>query len=177
MRSITPILDSGAGPNLIHLHCVAEQWRAAIKSARSTPLIDASNLSMKALEELKLHVRIGAFCARVPFLIVTNLAVGCILGTTFLDRHVKAILPPHRKVLFHHAPSVALTRVPPSRYGCKMASRGTSSQLLREENSTDRKSAQFLMNVPSRKIRVVKGVTIPPMTQATVRVATSVGGL
>ena len=97
MRVITPVLDSGASPNLIHLRCVAEPWRAAIKSARSPLLIDASNRSMKAIGELKLHVRIGEFYARVPFLVVTNLAVDCILGTTFLDRHVKAILPPQRK--------------------------------------------------------------------------------
>ena len=103
MRVITPVQDSGAGPNLIHLRCVAEPWLAAIKSARSLPLIDASNRSMKALGELKLHAQIGEFCARVPFLVVTNLAVDCILGTTFLDRHVKEILPPQRKVLFHHA--------------------------------------------------------------------------
>ena len=93
MRAITPVPDSGAGTNLIHLRCVAEPWRAAIKSAPSPLLIDASNRSMKALGELKLHVRIGEFCARVPFLVVTNLAVDFILGTTFLDRHVKVILP------------------------------------------------------------------------------------
>ena len=177
MRAIRPVLDSGAGPNLIHLGCVAAPWRAAIKSARSPSLIDASNRSMKALGELKLHVQIGAFCARVPFLVVTNLAVDCILGTMFLDRHVKAILPPQRKVLFHHAPSVALMGITPSRHDCKMASRGPSQQLPQEEISADRKRAQFATNVPSRKIRVVRGVTIPPMAQAMVRVATPVGRL
>ena len=81
---------------------------------------------MKAIGELKLHVRIGEFCARVPFLVVTNLAVDHILGTTFLDRHVKAILPPQRKVMFHHPPSVALTGVTPSRQDRKRALRGPS---------------------------------------------------
>ena len=162
MRAITPVLDSGAGPNLIHLGCVAEPWRAAIKSTRSLPLIDASNRSMKALGELKLHARIGEFCARVPFLVVTNLAVDCIFGTTFLDVHMKAILPPQRKVLFRHAPSVALTGVTTSRHDRKMASRGQSQQLPQEEISADWKRAQFPANVPRRKIRVFKGVTIPP---------------
>ena len=161
MCVITAVLDSGAGPNLIHLRCVAEPWCAAIKSARSPPLIDASNRSMKALGELKLHVRIGELCARVPFLVATNLTVDCILGTTFLDRHVKAILPPQRKVLFHHAPSVALTGVTPSRHDHKMASRGPSQQLPQEENSADRKRAQFPTNVPSRNIRVVRGSRYP----------------
>ena len=176
MRVITRVLDSGAGPNLIHLRCMAEPWRVAIKSARSPPLMDASNRSMKAPGELKLHVRIGEFCARVPFLVVTNLAVDCILGTTFLDRHMKAIPPPQRKVLFHHALSVALTGVTPLRHDHKMASRGPSQQLPQEENSADRKHAQFPTKVLSRNICVVKGVTIPPMIQAMVRVATPFGG-
>ena len=33
MRAITPVLDSGTGPNLIHIRYMAEPWRAAIKSA------------------------------------------------------------------------------------------------------------------------------------------------
>ena len=61
MRVIMPVLDSGAGPNLIHLRCRAEPWRASIKSKQNPPLIDSSNRSMKDLGELKLHVRIGEF--------------------------------------------------------------------------------------------------------------------
>ena len=177
MHAIAPVLYSGAGPNLIHLRYVADSWRAAIISAQSPPLIDASNRSMKALGELKLHVRIGEFSAHVPFLVVTNLAVDCIFGTTFMNRHVKAILPTQTKVLFHHAPSVALTRVTLSRHNRMMDSRRPSQQLPQEENSADRERAQFPHNVSSRKIRVVKGVTIPSMTQPMVRVPTSDEGL
>ena len=102
---------------------------------------------MKAIFELRLYVRIGEFVAGVPFLVFTNLAVECILETAFLDRHVNAILPPQRKVLFHHAPSVALTGLTPTRHDCIMASRGPSRQLPQEGNSTDRKRAQFPTNV------------------------------
>ena len=177
MRAITPVLDSGAGPNLIHLRCVAEPWRSSIKPVRSPPLIDASNRAMRALGEITLFVRIGEFLARVPFLVVTALAVDCILGTTFPDRHVKAILPPQRKVVFHHAPSVALVGTTPSRHDRLMASRSTAQQLPQQSNAVVRKHEPFPANTPSRKIRLVKGVTIPPMTQAAVRVATPVGGL
>ena len=176
MRVITPVLDSGAGPNLIHLRCVADAWRSSIKSVRSPPLIDASNRSMKALGEIYLTVRIGEFTARVPFLVVTSLAVDCILGTTFLDRHVKAILPPQRKIIFHDAPPVALVGTTASRHDQKMASRGTARQ-LKPADASERKRGAFPTNTPSRKIRLVKGVTIPPMTQAVVEVATPVGGL
>ena len=132
---------------------------------------------MKAPGALKLYVRIGEFVARVPFLVVTNFAVDCILGTTFLARYVKTILPPQRKVMFHHAPSVALIVVTPSRHDREIASRGTSQKLPQEENSTDRKCAHFPTNETSRKIRVGKGVRIFPLTQVLVRVATPVGRL
>ena len=95
MRTITPVLDCGAGPNLIHLRSVAEPWRPATKPVRSPPLINTSNRSVKALGELTLYVRIGELVASLPLLVFTNHGVDCIVGTTFLDRHVKAILPPH----------------------------------------------------------------------------------
>ena len=116
MRAITPVLDSEEGPNLIRLRCVADSWRPSIKSVRSPPLIDASNRSMRALGEIPLYVRIGEFTARVPFLVVTSLAVDCILGTTFLDGHVKTILPPQRKVIFYRSEPLALNDTNHSRY-------------------------------------------------------------
>ena len=177
MHTITPVLDSGAGPNLIHLRCVAEPWCSAIKSARCPPLMDVSNRSMNSLGELTLYVWIGEFVARIPFLVVTNLAVDCILGTTFLDGHVKAILLLERKVMFHHAPSVAMTGTTPSRHDCKMASRCTSQKRRQEQGSTDGKRARFSTNLPSRKTHVVKGVTILPMTKVMDRVAIPVESL
>ena len=143
---------------------------------RSPALIDASNRAMKALREIPLFVRIGDFVGRVPFLMVTSLAVDCILGTTFLDRHVKAILPPQRKIVFHDAPPVALVGTTPSRHDRKMASRSTAHQLP-QSDKPERRQVAFSANTPSRKIRLVRGVTIPPMTLAMVRAATPVGGI
>ena len=97
MRAITPVHESRAGPNLIHLRCVAESWRSASKPGRSPLVIDASNRWMKALGELTIYVQIGGFVACVQFLVVTNLTVDCILGTTFVGRHMKSFLPPQRK--------------------------------------------------------------------------------
>ena len=76
---------------------------------------------MKALGEIPFLVQILEIVARVPFLVVTSLAVDYILGTNFLDRHVKAILPPQRKVVLHDAPPVALVGTARSRHDRKMA--------------------------------------------------------
>ena len=99
MVAITPVLDSGAGPNLMHLRWVAESWRPSMKLVRTPALIDASNRAMKEFGEISLLVRIGEFMARIPFLVVMSPAVDCIFGINFLDRHFKSILSPRRKVV------------------------------------------------------------------------------
>lgn len=63
--------------------------------------------------------------------------------------------------MLHHATYVAFTGVTPWRHDCKMASRGASQQHQQEETLDDWKLAQFPTNVPSRKIPVVKKVSIP----------------
>ena len=57
-----------------------------------------------------------------------------------------------------------------------MAWRGTWRQLPQEQDSTDQKRAPFPTNVSSRKLRVVKGVTIPPINQTMVGVSSLVWG-
>ena len=56
MVAIIPVLDSGAGPNLIHLRCVVKSWRPSIQPVRSPALIDASDRASKALGEIPLPV-------------------------------------------------------------------------------------------------------------------------
>ena len=113
--------------------------------------------------------------ARIPFLVVTSLAVDCILGTTFLGCHVKAILQLNRKVVLHEAPPVALVGTTSSRQNRTMASRKTAQQLP-SSDKPERRQVEFPFNTPSGNIRLVRGVTIPPMVQALVRAATPVGG-
>ena len=171
MRAFTPVQDSGAGPNHINLRCVGAPWRSAIRPVRRPTLVDASNWSMRALGEITLYVRTGEFSTKANFLVVTSLAVDCILGTTFIDLHVKALLLPQRKVLFHHAPAVAFTRNTPSK-----SPRPPASQ-PRSEEKENISWLPFLKNTPSRKIRLLRGTTIPPMRQATVHVESPVAGL
>ena len=176
MVAIIPVLDSGAGPNLIHLQCVAESWRPSIKSVQSPALIDASNRAMKALGEISLFDRIGEVMARILFLVVMGILVDCILGTTFVDHHVKAILPPQRMALFHDAPAVALVWTTPSRHERKMASRSTA-QKQPPSDKPEQNEVALPANTPSRKIRLVERATIPPMPQALLRFTTPVEDL
>lgn len=58
---------------------------------------------------IQLTTRTEKFRARIPFLVVQNLAVDCILGILYIEYHVKAILPEIWKVLFDHFSSAAIT--------------------------------------------------------------------
>lgn len=137
--------------------------------------MDTSNRAMGALLETILFFRIGEFLARVPFLMVTSFALDFILGTTFLDCYVKAILPPPRKVFCHHAFSVALTEMTTPRHDRLMASSSNTRQL--GPTSTVRRKAPSATNMPLRKVCLIIMVTILPITQAVVWAATSVGEL
>lgn len=144
LHAISPVLGSRAEPNLIHIQCVAAPSGPSIRPIRSSPVINRSNRALKMLIDISLHVWIGEIIAHVLFLVVTNVAVDCISGTTFLDHHVKAILPPQRKVLFFHAPSVALTRKTPSTHDKKTAWRSTLQQLPQTQGQPKRSARRLL---------------------------------
>lgn len=63
---------------------------------------------MKSFGEIALFVRIGEFMALISFLVVMSLVVDRVPRTTFLDRQVKAILLPQRKIVSHDAPPVVV---------------------------------------------------------------------
>lgn len=64
---------------------------------------------MKFWEFIFLTVHVGELGARVPFLVVQNLAVDCSLGTSFINHHVKAVVPGLLQAVFQHFLSVAIT--------------------------------------------------------------------
>lgn len=97
---------------------------------------------MGALVEITPLVRIYKFLAHVQFLVVDSLALECILDATLGVPHVKAILTPHQKIVFHHVPSVALSRTHSSRHNWMMASRSPALKL--ELTRTVRNIAPFM---------------------------------
>lgn len=86
------------------------------------------------------------------------------LGTIFADRHVRAAIPLHRKAVFHQAPAVVF-----------LGARQPTTKVCSDASCTRSETADDLLR--SRKVWLVKTVTISPMTKVTVRVYTSVGGL
>ena len=164
------VLDTGAGPNIINARCIPRQWHQYIRSVKTPRLVSASKTAMPVLGVIELMVRIGSLHVRIQFLVVANLVADMILGTTFIDRYVKAILPGHRKVVFNDAPSVAIIG--------ETKALGLPTPTVTDKLLTNKKESPSVpSNTVSKKIRVARPAVLPPMTQCQVWVQTDVGGL
>ena len=113
MTTATGVLDTGARPNLLHLRKLSSPWIERIQRIPVPTLVDAKRRPKNVMGALPLIGQIGQFKALVTFLVVTNMAVDCILGTSFIDRHVKTIYPRQRRIAFstHHRSLLLVSRI------------------------------------------------------------------
>lgn len=65
--AMVSVVDSGVGPILIQLRCLAENWRLTIRLINSPPLKDALKRPMRPLRSLVIFVRTGQFRAPSSF--------------------------------------------------------------------------------------------------------------
>ena len=163
MIPLVSVLDTGAGPNIINANVLPAVWRTSIKSTSVPPLVDAQSRPLRCLGVLPLIVRIGQFKARVHFVVVTNMAVDCILGTSFCDRHVHGIFPRTRRVAFHDGSSVPII--------------GQTAGLPKFGVPQAPPPAQNPKLNTSNRVRLARKILLPPMTQTEVDVRVDQGGL
>lgn len=167
MLTLKAILDTGAGPNLISAHRVPASWAPYVKPVKLPRLVSASKQSLSVIGFIQLVTRIGELKVRIPFLVVTKLVTDMILGTSFLDRYVKAIIPGNRKVLLKGAPSISIVGYTRSKTG---ATESNDGRPLFDTTSLPRQTV-------SQKVRLAEKVTVPPMTQITARAQSEVSGM
>ena len=160
MQCTQAVLDTVAGRNLVHSRILPYGWQSKLETyAPNTSIVNASNRPMQPIGILPLWLRLGQFQARIRFLVFSNMATTCILGTSFIDRFVKAIILGRRKVVLYHSPAVAIfASQSPTTYG----------NAPRAGDSTE---------TVSNKLKVVKPLSITPMKRATVTVQSDRGGL
>ena len=159
MFPIRGVLDTGAGPNIVHEKLLPPSWKEKAAYRNLPRVTDASRNSMTLSGMVKLHVRLGDFTTQAPFLVASNLAVDAILGTTFIDKHVRSILPRERRVVLRHGPPITLLGTKPGPEADRRANKGIP------------------MATVSNKVRVAKQVLLPPMSQREVMVNTDARGL
>ena len=114
MHTVKAILDTGAGPDIVHQKAILSRWQNCLIRTELPQISDVNQDPIALLAALDLHLHIDDLQVRSRFLVTSNLAAECILGTSFIDKYVKAILPKGKRVLLKEGSPVAL-RGPPTR--------------------------------------------------------------
>jgi hypothetical protein len=156
---VLAVLDIGAGPNLIREDVLPPNWETL--RLRGVPIPKVMNASGRLLHSkgvIVLIVQVGHLRTRVRFYVTAGLAVPCILGCNFINRHVKSILTGDRRVELQDWGSVAIS--------------GTSPRNIDPPGNTPTTNM-----TPSTKVQVAKAVQIPPRSEAHVTVQTASTGL
>jgi len=183
---VTCVLDTGAGPNLINKDFLPPSWTDKIRPAQDPGLIAATRQAVSIEGVILLHVRVGELRVRVWFGVVSKLAVPALLGTSFIDSFIRAILPLDRKILPLHSPPVAIldsyTSSAVTLASGALDKEGREDKALAEDKETQDLDA-FLSSKPTSEgdtfcpVRVARSRSIPPMTTARVLVSSSALGL
>jgi hypothetical protein len=94
---------------LVREDVLPEDWlRYRIAEETTYQVIGASGRSLPQRGVVTLRVQLGRLRAQARFIVVKNLAAGCILGCQFIDRHVKSIHPKEKQVLLNDGTAVVI---------------------------------------------------------------------
>jgi len=101
LRPFGVVVDTGAGPILVRRDALAPEWLRQVvtsKEEEQVRLRDANNARLRTSGTVTLWLQTGARMVPVPFLVVDDLSILVILGCTFIDDNVHAILPQDRSI-------------------------------------------------------------------------------
>jgi len=101
MRSCRPVLDTGAGVNIVRPSVLPASWMAHAEELTTLPRIrDANNNRLVTKYAKHLYVDTGGVRLSERFLVSDNSSVPCILGTEFIEQNIEGILPRSRKIVW-----------------------------------------------------------------------------
>ncbi|CAN8074491.1 unnamed protein product [Agarophyton chilense] len=121
-------------------------------------MTDASRRPMEIKGIVQLYLQVRQFKVRTWFLVCPNLGAEAILGTSFIDRYIKAIYPSLRKVAFYRAPSISITVSTPG-------------------PEANRKRAVVSENTKFNMVSLSEARRRPPMTKIAISVHSHSSGL
>jgi len=100
MRSCRPVLDTGAGVNIVLTRVLPANWMAYAEELTTLSRIrDANNNRLVTKYPIHLYVDTRGVRLFDRFLVSDNLSVPCILGTELIEQNIEGILPRLRKVV------------------------------------------------------------------------------
>lgn len=164
-------VDTCSGYNIVRKNCLPPDWRSYEVPNTSLPrLVGAESSPLKLTSVVGLAVRLANVTNRLPFIVADALAVDVVLGTSFIDTHVRSSNVEQQRLdlrlvggaAIDESKGVAMedqSKDPPR----KKAFRRTKNDNGRETDAQPR--------------RLAKWATIPAMLQLAVRVTTKGSGL
>jgi len=101
MHSCRPVLDTGAGINLVRPNVLPANWQSYAEKLERTPRIKDANKN-RLIADYAIHLYIDVGCTKVfdRFFVAEHLSVPCILGTEFMDNYVEAIFTRLKKFVW-----------------------------------------------------------------------------
>ena len=172
MRPFHMAFDTGSGYNVIRLRDLPTGWeRYRVPNATMPALGDANGNRLRLLGKVVLRVRFGSAMYRIAFLVAERLAVSVIIGTSFMNRHVRGIMCMDGEIRLTRATIPILSRHHERKPYVEAPS---SAGEPPSEVSPHRKEENFSC---SHTVKLSKPVTIPPRSQVAVPVRTEASGL
>ena len=109
MHTVSAVPGTGAGPNLIRESLLPKDWHKYAQDVTALLRIrDANNRQPNVDEVVNMLIDIGGQTLRMIFLVCCVLVVPVILGCSFIQRFVKAILPQENKIVLKYGGALAI---------------------------------------------------------------------
>lgn len=164
-RSIS--IDTCSGYNVVARSALPPDWKSHLAPHHGPlpRLAKADSSPLPLLGVVSLAVRFANNIYRFPFVIADSLAVDVIVGTPFIDKHVRLIDIEKRRMLFLGRQVPILPPPPPS--GAESSAQTTT------KSSRDSHCASAHVH----PIKLSRPITIPPMSQLAAPVSSLASGL
>jgi hypothetical protein len=108
---VRPILYTGAGPNLIREEVFPEDWeRYRVANAPVFNVEGAGGRRLRQKGVVTLVVQLDNLPTHARFLVATSLAAECVLGTQYIDRYIRTILPKDKRVVLSDDRGILILR-------------------------------------------------------------------
>jgi hypothetical protein len=99
VTAVRAILDTGAGRNLVREDLLPEDWeRYRMTEEPRCNILGEGGSRIRQKGVISLFVELGRLRLKARFLVIAELAVECILGCQFIDRHVQSTIPKEKRI-------------------------------------------------------------------------------
>ena len=153
------VLDTGAGPNCVSSKALPVTMKERMRPPPAFGVHGAGGKRLTVTGQVVLALRLADQLVKATFIVCDGLQVDFILGTDFIDRHVRSIQVEERHVRLKNGSELPILR---SSFA-ELFNRSSSEVVPPPDKKPKGKSI-------SGKIRVAKPTTLPPLSQTWVHV-------